>query len=199
MSTGHDNKYGENKNRGTVLNRKFNVFWLDTVVISLVRQDVLIFSLVFCPRDNNKKSSLTREINNFRIQQQNIEYPLRILNPIILNLKLIIWTCQDRPVCRMLWAPSTLVGKTALKFHRRMLVRQLQKRRRKRVRFLSFAWILNGYLKFKTKFNTSYDNSFIIDDTIFVILFSGTTDQIMLPLDKCIFVTERGKSSNDPN
>lgn len=102
MSTGHDNKYGENKNRGTVLNRKFNVFWLDTVVISLVRQDVLIFSLVFCPRDNNKKSSLTREINNFRIQQQNIEYPLRILNPIILNLKLIIWTCQDRPVCRPL-------------------------------------------------------------------------------------------------
>lgn len=102
MATGHGNKHGENKNRGTVINRTLNVFWLDTVVISLVRQDVLIFSLVFCTRDNNKKSSLTREINNFRIQQQNIEYPLRILNPIILNLKRTIWTCQDRPVCRPL-------------------------------------------------------------------------------------------------
>lgn len=49
MSAGNGNKHGV----GGVIDRKFNVMWLDTLVISFVRQDFfLIFSLVLRTFEN---------------------------------------------------------------------------------------------------------------------------------------------------
>ena len=56
-----------------LINREFVFFMLSIEFISWVRQDFLIFSLVFCTCKNVKKSFLTCEINKFHIQPVNIE------------------------------------------------------------------------------------------------------------------------------
>lgn len=41
--------------------------------------------------------------------------------------------------------------------------------------------------------------SFMAGDMTFVILFSGTTDKILLPPDKFIYIIKMEKSLNDPH